>query len=249
MRVDRKLVLPDPDERDVLRVLRPELGNRADISVSFAGRTFAAVIDTRSSIWFMVPESEGRDLPFHGAIQSAGGARGPTMGAFSLSRGNLDGDFRLGRYTVERPTVYLRDRPGTVIGMPLLEKFVLTLELAQGRVRFAHPAGDVILADGSHTTVSAPDGPSMGFGLGIPPGRGPTVAVVFAGSDAEARGLRVGDTLVEFDGKPASEMSRELLRAAATGARPIRMVVTRDGKRLEFTVMPFWPRAPLPAGR
>lgn len=245
MRLRREGTLPEPNDQDVLRVLRPEPGNRVDVDVSIAGRTFPAVLDTRSPIWFVVPQTEASQLPFTGPLQNAGGARGPTLGNFALSRGALDGDIKLGRYTVAKPTVYLRDRPGVVFGMPLLERFVITLELERGRVGLVHPSGDLIRVDPAQTTVSAPDGPTMGFALGLTPGRGPTIVAVFPGSDAEKKGLRAGDRLIEFDGRPAAEMSREVLRSAASGGKAARVVISRDGKRLEFLVLPFDPRRPL----
>jgi S1-C subfamily serine protease len=82
----------------------------------------------------------------------------------------------------------------------------------------------------------------MGFNLMGSPGGALTIRNVIAGSDAERAGLKEGDGLVQLDGTAASEMNAAIFRAAATRGRPLKVVVARDGHRLEFEVRPFVPK-------
>jgi C-terminal processing protease CtpA/Prc/ketosteroid isomerase-like protein len=79
---------------------------------------------------------------------------------------------------------------------------------------------------------------NMGFGLIPRPDGTLTVTQVAPGSGAERAGLRDGDQLVELDGTPARAMSRDVMRAAAARDTPARVVVARDGRRLELRVAP-----------
>jgi serine protease Do len=75
------------------------------------------------------------------------------------------------------------------------------------------------------------------------PARPPTVSVVMPGGRAEAAGLRVGDVLVEIDGKPVG--SEESVREALLGLSergPLSLVVRRDRQRLSFVLRE--PRGP-----
>jgi carboxyl-terminal processing protease len=81
---------------------------------------------------------------------------------------------------------------------------------------------------------------TMGFGLaGRPSGGGLTVVNVVPGSSAERVGLKAGDQLVELDGTAAASMSPVVVRTAVSRGGPVKVVVLREGRRLEFTVEPY----------
>ncbi|HWP34794.1 MAG TPA: DegQ family serine endoprotease, partial [Thermodesulfobacteriota bacterium] len=79
--------------------------------------------------------------------------------------------------------------------------------------------------------------PELARGVGAADERGALVTDVAAGSPAEAAGVRRGDVIVEFDGKPvgdASELPR-LVAAAPVGKRAS-VTVVRDGQARTLTV-------------
>jgi serine protease Do len=80
--------------------------------------------------------------------------------------------------------------------------------------------------------------PELGPGPGVrPPESLPAVAVVFRGSRAEAAGLKVGDVLVEIDGRPV--VTLDAVRAALVEVpleRPLPLTVRRDEARLALVV-------------
>jgi len=72
-----------------------------------------------------------------------------------------------------------------------------------------------------------------------------TVAMVLRGSRAEQGGLKIGDLIVEINGRPV--LSREAVKealAAATLDQPLRLAVKREGERLALTLAPASPRIP-----
>jgi len=72
-----------------------------------------------------------------------------------------------------------------------------------------------------------------------------TVAMVLKGSRAEQGGLKIGDLIVEINGRPV--LSREALKealAAATLDQPLRLAVKREGEPLALTVSPPSQRIP-----
>ena len=77
----------------------------------------------------------------------------------------------------------------------------------------------------------------MAAGLGLEDTHGALVADVVAGSPAEKAGLKPGDVVRSYDGKPVRE-ARDLSRAVADTANGSRasIEVLRDGKRLDLTV-------------
>ncbi len=80
---------------------------------------------------------------------------------------------------------------------------------------------------------------TLGFELAGSPLDSLFVDAVEAGSDADKQGLRNGDRVLDVDGTPAASMTRSAFRAAAVRADRVRIVVVRDGKRLEFMVLPY----------
>lgn len=81
-------------------------------------------------------------------------------------------------------------------------------------------------------------GPGTGPGTGArAPGSVPAVAAVFRGSRAEAAGLKVGDVVVEINGRPV--VTLEAVRAALVETpleRPLPLTVRRDETRLPLVV-------------
>ena len=75
--------------------------------------------------------------------------------------------------------------------------------------------------------------------LKLPAAGGVVVESVSSGTPAEKAGVKAGDVIAEFDGERIRSVSQltRLVRESAEG-RAVRMVVWRDGKRLELTVTP-----------
>jgi len=79
--------------------------------------------------------------------------------------------------------------------------------------------------------------PELAEGFGIPGEHGVVIQNVMDDSPAEQAGLKRNDVIIEFDGKPVSDMQKFRLRVADTkvGTRaPI--TVLRDGKRVNLAV-------------
>ena len=73
----------------------------------------------------------------------------------------------------------------------------------------------------------------------------PTVAMVLRGGRAEQGGLKIGDLIVEINGRPV--LSRQAVREALADAsldQPLRLAVKREGERLALTLAPASPRNP-----
>jgi len=73
----------------------------------------------------------------------------------------------------------------------------------------------------------------------------PTVAMVLRGGRAEQGGLKIGDLIVEINGRPV--LSRQAVREALADAsldQPLRLAVKREGERLALTLAPASPRIP-----
>jgi regulator of sigma E protease len=66
----------------------------------------------------------------------------------------------------------------------------------------------------------------------------PVVGGFTANSPAEAAGLKVGDLLVEIDGRPVEYFSRIPELIGNRGGQPVTVKYDRDGKRAETTVVP-----------
>src|SRR5205085_7805278 len=125
----------------------------------------------------------------------------------------------------------LRNRPGVVLGVPFMEQFAITIDQKNGRVQLGRSSGAVAIippevwertgsiggeipaGDGPRRGAEGPPptGRPMGFNLAGAPGELMVINVV-AGSNAERAGIRNGDRLVEFDGTPVSQMSREVFQ-------------------------------------
>ncbi|MFL5639226.1 MAG: aspartyl protease family protein [Gemmatimonadaceae bacterium] len=253
--------LPMPNGNDIIPIAGRDRGRRIDVPIDVGGVTFAAVIDTRSFLGITLPDSAAPQLRLEAPPTAAGTARGPTLGTFQLSDARLAGNVRLGGVIIDRPSLVFRNRPGAVLGIPLLERLVITIDQIHQRVRVTQQGEAPIILSGRSTRMRgetptagegeparrlegappAAAGPvTMGFNMAGSPGGGSlTIINVISGSDADRVGLKSGDQLVEFDGTPVASMNPTVFRAAIARGTPVKVIVTRDGRRMEFTIRPY----------
>lgn len=81
-------------------------------------------------------------------------------------------------------------------------------------------------------------GTTIGFGL-VPVYPERVVVEVFPGSAAARAGVRVGDTIVAIDGRPARGLTRDQFDAAAGSRPPLRLTLRRAGQIQPLTVILF----------
>ena len=67
---------------------------------------------------------------------------------------------------------------------------------------------------------------------------------IIKGSPAENAGIKEGDTLVAMNGEKFTTSDAAIAFVKATGAKPIDIEVSRNGKPLKFTVTPVTPKSP-----
>ena len=110
----------------------------------------------------------------------------------------LDGQLKFGHYVVQDPhgAVNREGRHSSLIGSRMLEKFAVTLDQKNLRIRFAR-------ADSS--PIKPPAFRVAGFRLQNEK-EDFVVWGVLPGSSAEKAGLKNGDVVVEIQGKPVSEL-------------------------------------------
>ena len=220
-------------------------GRRVELPILVGGQRLSAVLDTRSPLGLILPESLRPELRLAGPLGEPIQAGGPSLGEFTLRPAPIAGELSVGGQSAPNPTVFFRDRPGVVLGMPILEQFILTLDLANRRAALTMPPGQSLAAGEPAAGASPlPEPPPVYLGFGLVPQRSgeKVVTAVAPGSSAAQEGLRDGDHLVSLDGVPAEQVDPSVLRRAAAKGTPIKVVVLRDGKRLEFDVLPHrWP--------
>jgi CubicO group peptidase (beta-lactamase class C family) len=210
-------------------------GRRVSVPIVIGGKALSAVLDTRASFGLIVPDSLLTEIRPAGGFGETIRARGPTLGDFSMRPAQVPG-FTVGGQSIPEATVYFRDRPGVVLGLLVMEQFVLTLDLARQRAALVMPSGSRLAAQ-----APAPPAPRVYLGFGLVPqqGGGKTVAQVAPGSSAAREGLLDGDQIVTLDGVSAAEINPAVMRQAAAKGVPIRVVVQREGKTLEFGILPY----------
>jgi hypothetical protein len=225
-------------------------GERVALPIELAGARLSAVLDTRSPLGVIVPDSIRSGIPLAGPLGEEIRARGPSLGEFVMRAASVAGPLTLAGQVAANPIVYFRNRPGVVLGMPVLEQFLLTLDLAGQRAALTLPAGrQFILGEqpggpapvrrtGQSREPEAPPSVSLGFGLIPQPNGGKVVAAVAPGSSAAKEGLRDGDRIVTLDGVAAEEVDPAVLRRAAARGGPVTVVIRRGDRQLEFTILP-----------
>ncbi|MEO5580599.1 MAG: PDZ domain-containing protein [Gemmatimonadaceae bacterium] len=90
----------------------------------------------------------------------------------------------------------------------------------------------------SRISGPAPTGKPLGFKIAGPSGEELFVTNLLPGLNADRAGVRNGDRLIALDETPVGSLNPSIFRVAASKSVPVKVVVTRDGKRLEFMVLP-----------
>lgn len=194
--------LPRP-EGDTLRTRLYDSGypHAPVIDYSVGGLTDKAMFDTgnSASIAFFVKAAQ------HPSVRSATvpGTRERGEGYEGESAGGLSEFGPLARFTIADvsfssdklpPTqAIVRTMPPTLFGAGLLRNYIVTLD---------YPGGQLILEERTEPDAV---GPHPGYGIAIVDGRA-VVTRLFAGSAAERAGLRLGDHVVEAQGRSLAKL-------------------------------------------
>ena len=152
--------LPPADGRNVLDygASGPE---EFTVPVEIAGRRVPAVLDTGASRGLLLPSAAEHDFAYRTPLaESAGFAAGPRAGKYHPREGVLKGSLKLGAFEFSDPPVALNESPSFLIGAAILEKFVLSLDQKNRRVRLLSPAAaDASPAREAGGDVKFPDTP------------------------------------------------------------------------------------------
>jgi len=227
--------LPAPNGRDIVPLIRAGMGGMlVGVQSDFAGTPITLVIDTQGGTTIMCSPDAAEDFSFASTAVGSGqaligGASGPGV---AVTSARLKGDVRLGGLTLQRPIVNVAPLPlECIIGTELLSNFSTTLDQRTMRVRFS----------GNPTVPPPPSQYTLGLSV-FPDSSGAfRVRVLRPGAAADAAGMRIGDEIIEVEGKPAAleTAGPSALRRLAAGGRSIRLKVRRDGRLLELDVKPL----------
>lgn len=156
--------LADPDGESILALAKPDearldylgipmdardrLDTQPHINFRLGGLDGSAVMDTQAGGFLYLPDSLMRDFSGISDTSEMLG-RGPQMGTMTLRELRVAEPLTVGGYTVQKPLVTFRNRPGPMLGMGFLGQFAVTLDQRNARVRFKR-------ADRTFTPPEAP---------------------------------------------------------------------------------------------
>ncbi|MEO6326663.1 MAG: hypothetical protein ABIT01_01930, partial [Thermoanaerobaculia bacterium] len=127
--------LPPADGKSVLAYRRAG-HEEFTVSVSVAGKTMPAVLDTGASRALLIPRSAEGSFPYREPlVASREIASGPQVGSYHPREGILNGSLRLGAFEFPDPPITLNQASTVLIGSAILEKFVISLDQKHRRVR------------------------------------------------------------------------------------------------------------------
>jgi len=192
------------------------------VAFRLGGRYIGAIIDSGSGGEIALgPRSAGV------AFQTKPVPAGSTLalgGTQVRLLGRAADDATLAGVTLRRPLIET-DAALNLIGTEVLKHFTVTLDARAGVARFEPERPGPLEFE-----------PLLGIGIGAAPREGMIRIVdVFAGSPAERAGLRVGDELIAFDGRPIAELVCDRTRLfSRTG--PAVLIVRREGVEVPVPV-------------
>lgn len=139
--------LPEPDGKTVLAFESPR--GIPEVPVRIAGIEFAADLDTGSPGGFTLPLDRAGGLPLAAPPVEVGKGR-MVGGDVTIYEARLNGTAELGGYAFENPTLRFTDRGSRVhVGAGLLERYTLTIDRANQRLRLVESAPAKATGDGN----------------------------------------------------------------------------------------------------
>ena len=221
--VVRRGALPAPDGRDVFGWDSTERLPTLPVDLPGGGHVDAH-LDTGSPMTLGLPTSWIERLPLAAKPESAGVARTVDR-SFTRLSARLQGAATVGRHRLADPEITFAEpiRTGNV-GMGFLAGFRVSVDPANRRLRLdPTPPG----------AAKAPRPKRYGVQFRGLEGDTLDVAGVDSGSPAAAAGVRAGDRVVAFNGKPLAGLE-SAARIAALQGTPLVLTVRRDGATREI---------------
>lgn len=241
--------LPAPNGRDIFGYEKNT--PIPQVEVGLDGSMFAAQLDTGAQGGVLIGGKEAEGLPWKGERRTIGQAR-TVSGPFEIQAGTLDGDLVIGGVRVANPELMIAPPfNGVILGAQFLNRFVISIDQYNGRVRLVDGETAPAAQSGQRGTRRVADGnpPKRRYGIGMAPPRGGeeyiTVLMVTAGNVAAEAGVQVNDKITHVNGTLVSELSAIAFGAAMRGS-PLTLVVDRDGKMLTFKLS-LSDETPMPA--
>jgi len=120
------------------------------VPITVAGRAHYVHLDTGSPGGLMLPLRMSTELPLAGPLVGAGTASTPA-GTFEVKAAPVDGDVKLGQFTLDVGSVRFSDlRPGPGpapgnLGSQALKPFVVTYDSTNHRFRFERPSSGALV--------------------------------------------------------------------------------------------------------
>jgi hypothetical protein len=192
--------LPAADHASILALTH--IGPFWGVPITIAGKSFAAVLDTRSTGGFGLTPESSTHVPFDGDLRVVGRARGAAIAETEVKAGRIAGDIAIGRYVFPRPMATVRPLPPgfptePLIGGRVLSQFVVTLDQRNTRLRLDRVGAEPIVLEEPGPGPALPPGPA---GTSSPPSD-------YAGRYG-VREIRADDgkLMLQRDGGPPLEM-------------------------------------------
>jgi predicted aspartyl protease len=181
--------------------------------------------DTGATNWIVIPPSMATSLTWVTEPRPGPVLYNNQTGAARVEIARLDGELKFGRYSIDRPVVFLEpDVEDAWLGSGILADYALDFDPARARVRIEGPAEAI-----------APPYCTSGFRL-VADGERANVSDVIPDTPA-ARHLATGDRIIDVNGIPASRLDARGLRALACERETL--TVRRDsGGSIEIMEIP-----------
>ena len=194
------------------------------VPLTVAGIDVTAHLDSGTAGGLTLPKSLIEKLPMASAPVEIGHARTVDRD-FAVLGARLNGQIKLGRYSVDNPELRFVEAQDANVGFDLLRRFAVTLDAKNHRVRIEEPSALPVQASA----------PPRRYGIRLRLAEPGLIEVdgTDPGSPAERAGLRHGDKIVQVNGTRSSQLSASQLTENLR--RPsVTLVVERDGKPLEI---------------
>jgi hypothetical protein len=223
--------LPRADGQTILPYTCEEGASTPDLKIDVAGVQHTVHIDSGGSSGITLPFDRMDSFPLESEPKVIGRARS-AGGSFEVYGSKLEGTIALGAHSWDSPQVtFVPNIQWVHLGSNVLERFVITWDQRNRRVRFVDPSGIAI----DRSQAKRP----KRYGLQFDPrriGKGPLVVEgVTEGMAAETFGVQAGDRIIAIDDRPVSGMS-QLDLATAFRRSPLTLKVDRGGETIRVTM-------------